>query len=77
MFCLDAEDKAREVVLSSLKAVYIDNGFYRIHARRALTLCEMHLPKFGYEKKVQFQGFAWWIARTMANGTQVWSIRAA
>lgn len=58
---------------------YLDHGFYIISANRAGRLCKAFngLPRSGYERLIIVDGKRYWIARTLHNCAQVWSIREA
>ena len=71
------EYEARKAIVARLGASPIDTGWYKMSAKRAGRLCDHKLPRHGYEKRVTYAGYDWWIARTTTVGKQVWSIRAA
>jgi len=43
---------------------HIDNNFYRLTTQEAKALCSGQLPKIGYEKRVEVEGFVCWVTRT-------------
>jgi hypothetical protein len=55
---------------------YLDHGYYQISPKRAGMLCKPvgGLPKPGYEKRVEWKGYALWVTRTPVGGQQVWSV---
>jgi len=59
---------------------HISHGYYLVTTREARELARQgpngKLPNPGYECRVQVNGCPAWLTRTMANGKQVWAVRA-
>jgi hypothetical protein len=58
---------------------YLDNNHWLITANRAGRLCKAFngLPRHGYERRIDYKGKAYWVARTTVNGKSAWAIREA
>ena len=56
---------------------YLDNGFYLITRKQALTLGGGTLPSIGKERLVVHDGKWYWLARTMHRHQVEWTIRDA
>ena len=69
---------------------YIDNNFYEISGKAAAALCRdtqyVHayaalnvgkVPVAGYEKRVFFAGFVFWLKKTVTRGRNVWALQVS
>jgi hypothetical protein len=58
------------------QGAYLDNGFYRISAKRAGMLCKPYgVPRHGYERCIGHDGMLFWVARSVHQSKVVWTIR--
>jgi hypothetical protein len=59
-------------MIATTKAMkYLDSGFYRISDKLAASLAKAHpnpnyqnLPPHGYERRITYNGYHWWLTRT-------------
>lgn len=56
---------------------HLSNGFFAIDEEDARRLNNGKLPRPGHEALVAYDSEHWWLARTVDQGKQVWSIRVA
>jgi len=58
-------------------AKYLDNNFWMIAPSVAGKICKPFngLPRYGYERIVDFQGARFAVSRTRHEGESVWTIR--